>query len=478
MAGTGKSTIARTVARIFKEAQSLGASFFFSRGKEDLSDANAFFATLAAQLTETLPDLKYEVCDAISKNNDIAQQPLPRQWKELILLPLLKLDKSLLEPFTLVLVIDALDECEGEGYRHTIVQLLTEVKNLQMVRVRVFITSRLENSINRSFSELPEIIHFDLMLHCVPESDIESDISTFLKREFAEIGKARAYAIDWPGEETIRKLVQRADRLFIYAATICRFLRQSKFPKRRLDEMLKANSTTQLQAKELDQMYILILKTLINEDQNDNDEVARSFKLIIGSIVAAFDVLSTPALTTLLSVEADEMKVILDPLHSVLSIPEDKSSPIQLFHHSFREFLFEKDRCSDERFQVDEIKAHTALADACIRTMSKLKQDICGLNWPGTLTTEVKADRIQQCFPPELQYACRYWIEHLQKSDMPLVDNGQVHEFLCKHLLYWLEALSLMRKTHEGALAVITLDSLVAVSETLTNLLSFLLTCH
>src|SRR4051794_3002651 len=39
MAGTGKSTIARTIARELQAQNCLGASFFFSRGGGDLSHA-------------------------------------------------------------------------------------------------------------------------------------------------------------------------------------------------------------------------------------------------------------------------------------------------------------------------------------------------------------------------------------------------------------------------------------------------------
>lgn len=47
MAGTGKSTIARTVARTFYDQDRLGPSFFFSRGGGDLAKADGFFTTLA-----------------------------------------------------------------------------------------------------------------------------------------------------------------------------------------------------------------------------------------------------------------------------------------------------------------------------------------------------------------------------------------------------------------------------------------------
>ena len=50
LAGTGKSTIAQTIAeRLFAEGQ-LGASFFCSRDFEDRSNLDLIFPTLAAQL--------------------------------------------------------------------------------------------------------------------------------------------------------------------------------------------------------------------------------------------------------------------------------------------------------------------------------------------------------------------------------------------------------------------------------------------
>lgn len=97
---------------------------------------------------------------------------------------------------------------------------------------------------------------------------------------------------------------------------------------------------------------------------------------------------------------------------------------------------------------------------------NKLEGDICGLSVPGALARDIQGDLIKQCLPAELQYACQYWVQHLQRSETQLLDNEQVHVFLREHLLHWLEALSLIGKTSEGVLALISLESLVAVSYT------------
>lgn len=93
-----------------------------------------------------------------------------------------------------------------------------------------------------------------------------------------------------------------------------------------------------------------------------------------------------------------------------------------------------------------------------------LQRDICNLILPGTLAAEVLEKQIEKCLLVEFQYACIYWVQHLQESKNPILDNGDVHLFLRKHLLSWLEALSLLRKISEGVIALISLENLVKVS--------------
>src|SRR5450432_4185996 len=74
LAGTGKSTIARTVAHRYFEQKRLGASFFFSRGGGDVSHAGKFFTSTAVQLANNVPSLQQHICDAVTERKDIASQ--------------------------------------------------------------------------------------------------------------------------------------------------------------------------------------------------------------------------------------------------------------------------------------------------------------------------------------------------------------------------------------------------------------------
>jgi len=141
MAGTGKSTIARTIAREYHDQGRLGASFFFSRGGGDLGTSDKIITTLAAQLATKSPIFKSHICNAISENSDIGNLGLYDQWERLILQPLSRL-KSGSFPLPLVFVIDALDECEGDDDIKLLLTLLAKAKSLKSVQLRVLITGQ------------------------------------------------------------------------------------------------------------------------------------------------------------------------------------------------------------------------------------------------------------------------------------------------------------------------------------------------
>lgn len=487
MAGTGKSTIARTVAHRFSERGLLGASFFFSRDREELHSAAKLFTTLAAQLAEALPSLKAHICDTITKHGDIGEQALRDQWRRLILEPLRMLEEnvpplsSLVPLSSPVVVIDALDECEGGRDIQEILGLLIEAKDLSMVRIRVFITSRPEIPISLSFNNMSQIVHHDEILHSIPRSLIERDICIFLRHELATIREKRKIGGDWPDEEDIQKLIRRADRLFIYAATACRFLYNSPFPKKRLSEMLKVKSTGHPSTKELDEMYKLVLRqSIARGSDEDTEDLTMLFKQIVGSIIILSDTLSTAALAELLklsSSQKEDVQEMLKHLGSVLNVPDDETSPLQLFHLSFRDFLLNKTRCqdplldkggcTDPQLWVNEEATHSDLFARCLDLMKgHLRKDMCDLQQPGVLASELEYSKVESCLPPAVQYACRYWVAHLQGAKIGLYDGDVVHKFLQKYFLHWLEALSLMRKTSEGVLAITSLESIIIVSET------------
>lgn len=458
LAGTGKSTIAQTIAQKYSEKDRLGASFFFSRGGGDLSHAGKFFTTIAVQLANNIPSLRPYICDAISSRKDIASQSFRDQWSQLILLPLSKLGSGS-SPSSYVLVIDALDECDSDEHIRMVLQLLAEART--STRLRVLLTSRPEIPIRHGFYQIPDAEHQDFVLHNVPPTTINHDISLFLEHNLGKIRREWSLGADWPGEVVLRRLVQYACGLFIWAATTCRFIREGKqFARKRLDTIIKGSSSAiSAPEKHLNEIYLTVLEHSISSEFSDEEkqELYSMLKHSLGSIVILLSPLSISSLSRLLHVPMGDIDQTFEDLHAILDIPENPNHPLRLHHPSFHDFLLNKDRSGD--FWVNEQNAHQRLTTSCIQVMSQtLKKDICEMHAPGSRTSQVERSRIERCLPPEVQYACLYWVQHLQKSGSQVQDDEEVDRFLQTHLLHWLEALGWMGKITEGIVAILTLE--------------------
>jgi hypothetical protein len=469
LAGTGKSTIARTVARNNFDKKRLSASFFFSRGGGDVGHAGKFFPTIALQLSNNIPTLHRHICDAINEHSDIASLSLHDQWRQLVLGPLLKLSSEDFRSSSYVLVIDALDECDDDNNIRTILHLLAEARSLTTVRLRIFLTSRPEIPIRYGFCQIPDTEHQDFVLHHISPSVVDHDITLFFEYNFQLIAQERCLDVDCLSDEVIRSLVRIASGLFIWASTACRFIREGKrFAAKRLETILESSRKIVIAPeKHLNEIYTTILKHTISPEYTDQEkeDFCCMLKRILGGVIILLTPLSVNSLRKLLHITKADIDQTLEDLHSILDIPEENTRLLRLHHPSFRDFLLDRDRSGNSNFWIDEKQAHQTLAESCIELMSAtLKQDICGLDAPSVLVTDVESQRIEHCLPPEVQYACLYWVEHFQKSDIPLRDNDQVHQFLETHFLHWLEALSWMEKTSEGILIISSLESIACVS--------------
>jgi hypothetical protein len=71
---------------------------------------------------------------------------------------------------------------------------------------------------------------------------------------------------------------------------------------------------------------------------------------------------------------------------------------------------------------------------------------------------------LEERIPPELQYACMYWVHHRTKVDSEPNDIDDMYDFLETHLLHWLEVFSLTGRMAESIGLIEELQSIVDVS--------------
>ncbi|KIN05290.1 hypothetical protein OIDMADRAFT_51101 [Oidiodendron maius Zn] len=470
MAGTGKSTVARTIARKYHDQGNLGASFFFSRRGGDVGPADKLFTTLASQLANKIPSARRYIREAILEHPEIAAHSLRDQWDQLLFNPLSKLD-GISSRETIVLVIDALDECDSDRDIRIILRLLATTSSLTNIRLRIFITSRPEIAVRYGFSQIAEAERQVFILHDILPKIVDRDLTLFFEHNFKIIREERGFAINWPRTRIIRRLVEISCGLFIWASTACRFIREGRrLADKRISLLINDYRSGAGPEKQLDEIYITVLKDSIQQGYTEEEkkELLDILRDVLGSIVTLFTPLSVKSLAHLLNIPPSHITETLADLHTIFHIPDQTDRPIRPHHPTFHDFLLDKDRCSDLDFWVDENHVHKALGDNCIRLMSKmLKENICGLQSPGTLVKDVDPNLIEQCIPPELQYACLYWIQHYRQSGTRLYDGDPVHRFFQQHFLHWLEAVNLMGKGSQMGALIRMYHSLLGHAENL-----------
>ena len=473
-AGTGKSTISRTVAQAFDEAGLLGASFFFKRGRADRSYARLLFPTIARQLADSLPAIGHAIAAALDNDSLLCEKHLRIQFDKLLLQPLQSAPQASTLSTGVILVIDALDECDNGENIKMILLLLSRIEAVTSIRLRIFVTSRPELPVELGFKDMSGDLHLDVRLEEAQVMSIGHDIRLFYEHEFAKIRENSwlqfdAFPADWPGEDSVKLLVDLAVPLFIFAFTVARYLSEDD-TRGRLDLMLRQSRDRSLTG--LKGTYLPILNQLLapDDEQQSKSRIA-AFRAVVGPIVLLSNPLSASSLSILLAIPMKKVERVLQPLHSVLNIPRTVDGGpdpvVTLFHISFRDFLVDTELKNENRFWIDEVQTHSKLATQCIRLLSSgvLKENTFDDHAPGTRRAEIPKLRIQECLPDAVAYACCYWIQHIVRSGgNGTSDDGLVFEFLQKHFLHWMEAMSWLGKTAEVIHNLEALQSIVDVN--------------
>jgi hypothetical protein len=452
-AGTGKSTIAHSIAAAYDTEKSRGASFFFSRDQQARRETKFLFQTIAFQLGNVYPLLKVEIAKAL-EDQSILTSNLQCQLQKLILDPISKIAYS----SPIVVVLDALDESEDEDAVSRIIKLLVANLKNRTLPLKFFVTSRPETHIRSTFQS-PEVGSktSPFVLHDIKASDVRHDIQAFVRHELGQIADGCRDVLEndaWPEEHEIEAIVDISANLFIAAATAIKFIRPirlSRDPRDRLGMILDSAKGESLEGSRpfqyLDSMYTQILE---HATSGGTPNVYKQFQRVVGAIVLAFGRLTVRELGVLLQMK--NVRLILAELQSVILVPEGDGA-VRAFHLSFHDYLIDKDRCTNVKFFIDAPLHHAEMARFCLEMMKgSLKRDICKVEDRTKMNCEVEGltEKMAKCLPGDLQYACRFWALHLEESSSiePLFEL--IQSFAFTSILYWMEVLSLIGELGGG----------------------------
>lgn len=373
----------------------------------------------------------------------IPMKVLREQMEKLLLEPLSTATEMLDAP--LLIVVDALDECDDESLVSELVALLALLPLKTSLPLRVLITSRPEPWLESRFHR-PEISPLTLSLD-IHAFSAESDIRSFLRHALdntydEHLQVMKTVPRPWPPPDDLERIVNKAAGLFIFALTVVKFVGEKTHnPTLRLQAILEDTAAvpTGSAYADLDSLYRDAVSAFPDPD------VAR---LVLGIVYCMTVPMSVSGLHKLLQRPDVDIRLVVPALSSVLLASEDGKQPIQFYHASFRDFLINPQR--SQKFTINPNVYHRFMAQLCIETMlNSLKRDMCGIGDPAKANSEVSdlVERRQAAFDEALLYACRFWSRHLAQLPSDGIANEKLlsalKRFSTTVLLCWIESLSI-----------------------------------
>ncbi|KIJ23068.1 hypothetical protein M422DRAFT_276429 [Sphaerobolus stellatus SS14] len=276
------------------------------------------------------------------------------------------------------------------------------------------------------------------------KENVDKDIFSFVCHELLEL------PLQGITEAHCKQIVNKSEGLFQWASVACQFVQDSadsgQSPTYALKQILRSGSG----------LYELYTTTLNNRFKRIKDtSFNQQFKEVLGFILGVNKPLPKTSLSLLWRLRfgkeiSVDMDFILSHLGSLFNGIGDTTvvSPI---HTSVRDFFTSPE--DSGAFFIKTEEHHFDISLGLIHVLNtQLCFNICQIQTSYTRNSNIKElnEIIQKKISPELSYACQFLGAHLQKLSDAGKQDKEIHallrEFLEKKLLFWFEALGLLKK--------------------------------
>ena len=453
-AGSGKTTIAYTIAQYFDTLEHtgqhtvLGGNFFCSRQFEETRRQIHIIPTIVYQLARKSRSYAHALhesdkFDSVDKLTEQMEDLLVSAWQQSE-----PRRHTELPPY--LIVVDALDEIEANGGSMFLQDILKTIDRRPLQGLKFLITSRPNPHVVelcKSFSS-----NAFCRLQDVPTERVGSDIIKYL----------RVKVPNFVGKPELDTTAQLADGLFISAATIVRYL--TPRPLVTADEQCKLLSKLHVQQSFsasgtrrrllIDELYQQILSDAFS---GLDDDFLNSRLRILHTFLCTFERTSTSFAAALISESGETAIAVLNELYAVLYCKDDQ---VLWYHASFPDFIFNQARST---FELDGRQIsmsitphhHTLLTRCCFDFMSKLLRFNIG-DIPSSFVLDAEDSELTQRIDTNinaiLRYSSRHWAHHLVQTDETETNDKSdlcdcITDFLRIRILFWIEAMNLLKSS-------------------------------
>jgi energy-coupling factor transporter ATP-binding protein EcfA2 len=453
-AGTGKSTIAKTVASILAERHILAASFFFSRNYAERREIKSLSLTLAYQLADYNADFKNILAEFLDEDHTGILDADPKlQFQRLVVDPLAQISTS---PNPWVICLDALDEC-GQDRGQIFLRWLSDNIMRIPAYVSFFLTGRPDVPSYLKYDTLCSLMHGTIL----DEADrdiVGNDIRRYVKQSLD--GSSWTPRYPWkPQMYEVDEITRRADGLFVFAATAVRYIcagLPAVRPQKSLEYLFKGTAL-----EGLHELYFHIVNDAIPKPSEMDPRAQDAYNLsvkILSTILELLEPMDPKNLAVLLDLDEDSVREALTPLSAVVYVPE--AGVVQILHLSFREFMTSQ-ISKQYKERVDLLcgteEQKQGFASKVLQTMqTELKFNICDLPTSHLKNAEMPGlgQKLDTCIPVYLRYCCCFWADHLAAVLINEENSRIAKKFLETKCLFWLEVLSLLGMVSTASLAL------------------------
>jgi hypothetical protein len=348
------------------------------------------------------------------------------------------------------LLVDALDECVS-GLPE-LLNIITDDRLSKPSRTKWLVTSRNLPDIERYLHQDPVGVKISLELSA---SHVSKAVTSFIDVKVQALVSMKNY--DRETQANVQQLLlDRAEGTFLWVWLVCK--RMESVPRYRTMSMLRELPPG------LDPLYDRMKQQIL--EYND-EETVEYCKHILQLIMLAYRPLRLEELVVIASLPTTQLADVEDLIGHCGSFLTIREGTVIFVHLSAKEYFTTGNGSQIFTRMLRDEQKQGWITHCFLEAMnSRLCRDMCNLRKPGARIQEA-TDQIKASILPRTTYACEYWIDHLcactHDYDDTLLDNGKAHCFLQKHLLHWLEAMSLLRKIPHAIAAIQKLQSVLTV---------------
>lgn len=475
-AGSGKSALLNSVAENLEKAGIPFTYFPCKRDDPELSNIHRMLTTIACGVTEYYPDYRAVLFDVVSKpaGHSILTGDVTKQSEFLfgVSHELISPSESN-RPAVHVILIDALDECRNHhdedktvSERRALLWALLGLAN-HISWIKVIITGRPEPDITKVLgNDSPGVRRIDI-------NDVkwgtDVDIRAFIEAKSEEVDLGLTI-------RQVEELVVKASGLFVWCATIFRYIEKRRSPGMdTIDAILDSSSPED--TGPFESLYRLYQRVLESAASDNNDKALAELVLSVVFVASSRQPLSADAIADILypneqggarNRKREWVGNIITYLFAIVYI-EEGTRLVRTCHPSVLDFaggMLTRGLPSSTavpgdssvmRFSTRIEQIHRRVFDGCLAVMkSQLRFNICKLDDSFLLNDAVPnlASRIKQNITEALQYGILFWMSHREQSRLNERDD-QILDFLnSREALFWVEALSVLGVVDRGIIAL------------------------